>query len=90
MILRVRHRALERRNKNRSKKLCGVFAGDIARIEVDRFLNKLALILAVIQRIKILWCISSHKFLERLCSSNSSELSHAISHNFLEKLREMV
>ena len=40
--------------------------------------------------IKILWCISSHKFLERLCSSNSSELSHAISHNFLEKLREMV
>lgn len=44
----------------------------------------------IILWIKILWCISSHKFLERLCSSNSSELSHAISHNFLEKLREMV
>ena len=37
-----------------------------------------------------IWFISSHKFLKQLYSSNYYELSHAISHNFLEKLREMV
>lgn len=56
---------------------------------IQRFLDEVDPVI-LSRWIKILWCISSHKFLERLCSSNSSELSHAISHNFLEKLREMV
>ena len=44
VVFRIRHRTLERRNKNGCKKFCSVFAGNISRIEVDRFLDELALV----------------------------------------------
>ena len=54
MIFHVLDCALECRDKNGSKKLCGIPAGDIAYIKADCFFDKLALILAVIQRIIVL------------------------------------